>query len=161
MSSANSENTRLYRTRLLSVCPALVMAASLIGCGGGQDELPGRVAVDVVVTVKGAPAGDGRLVLRPEPGIRCPLVTITISQGRGYLSAAEGPVPGAYVAAFEPAANRPDAALSGGRTLSESSKSVKVPSPLERSGKGGSTIRTLPLSVPAADPAQITADFDS
>lgn len=83
--------------------PSFAFALGLLivtGCSDSEEVVPGRVAVDVTLTIDGQPAESGTLVLRPGSNVACPLVKLTISEGKGSLSSIAGPVPGQWTATF-------------------------------------------------------------
>lgn len=71
-----------------------------VGCSGPVDEVPGRVAINVTLKIDGQLAENGTLVLRPDAGVACPLVRLSIRDGKGSLSSSAGPVPGQWTASF-------------------------------------------------------------
>lgn len=85
------------------VVPALMMLA--VGCSSKSDEVPGRVAINVTLTISGQSAEDGTLILRPAAGVACPLVKLSITDGKGSLPSSTGPVPGQWTASFRSDAN--------------------------------------------------------
>jgi hypothetical protein len=75
---------------------ALLLAASLAGCGGVKDPLP-REAVSGTVTLDGQPLAHGVLQLLPagqKEGTAC---GASIEKGKFEIERAQGPVPGEYV----------------------------------------------------------------
>ena len=85
------------------VLPTILIGCGLCcGCGDNADALSGRVAIEVTVRVGDQPVADGNLVLRPEPGVKCPLIKVPVTAGIGRLNAAAGPVPGSYKATYLP-----------------------------------------------------------
>lgn len=115
--------------------------------------------MDANVQIDGTPVQDGTLVLRPEPGVKCPLITVAIQEGAGHASQARGPIPGSYKVSFRPAgadltqqlteAGRQDP-VSGRKKQSSGQPAVKQP-----------TLRPLTVVVPDSNPAQVTVNFIS
>lgn len=120
-SCLQGSNFSNFPMRLAIPFCALILPVCLIGCGDG-DDLPNRVAITVSVKIGGQTVGDGSLVLRPEPGVKCPLIKIPVVQGVGSLDASAGPVPGNYKATYRPSG----ATNNIGEKLSESGRGFPV-----------------------------------
>ncbi|MCA9048781.1 MAG: hypothetical protein KDA89_08640 [Planctomycetaceae bacterium] len=132
-------------------------------CGCGQDvkELKGRVALNVTVQVGGSPASEGTLILRPDPGIACPLIQVPISEGTGELPEEQGPVPGGYTATFRSAESDLSAQLSedGERQAPTAAGRAGVPSPRQRRKTVPVPAGTSPVTIPDQNPATVTVSF--
>ncbi|MCE9632066.1 MAG: hypothetical protein K8S94_15300 [Planctomycetia bacterium] len=70
----------------------LLAAVSSTGCGRGS----GRTGVEGIVAVDGAPLETGAIRFVPEEDTKGPTAGGEISNGRFSISAAGGPLPGAY-----------------------------------------------------------------
>ncbi|WZP00258.1 hypothetical protein EP7_001882 [Isosphaeraceae bacterium EP7] len=79
---------------VLRLCPGIVLAAMLGGCGGEGDELP-RQEVNGSVILKGTPLADGMIQLRPETG-QGTFASGQIKDGKYSIPRHEGPVAGGY-----------------------------------------------------------------
>lgn len=129
VASLAGSNVLNFRMRLSVPFSVLLLSSCLIGCGNG-DDLPNRVAITVSVKIGGQTAGDGSLVLRPEPGVKCPLIKIPVVQGVGSLDASAGPVPGNYKATYRPSgasSNISEQLSENGRGFPASGGSAAVP----------------------------------
>ena len=83
--------------KLLLRLIVVLMATSLIGCGGSKS--PARVAVHgSVMTTEGFIA-NGTIRFLPQPGTNGPVATTTVKDGLYRFSADDGPYPGDYKAA--------------------------------------------------------------
>lgn len=131
----------------------------VVGCSGPANEVPGRVAIDVTLTINGQPAEDGTLILRPEAGVACPLVKLSIADGQGSLASSAGPVPGKWTASFRSDANG---------SLTERLEDTGRSNPLDQTGAGqfgsgetGSQSPPKPASVTISndDPASVIIDL--
>ncbi|MEZ6130311.1 MAG: hypothetical protein R3C59_16630 [Planctomycetaceae bacterium] len=141
----------------------IVIAGCLSGCGSDSDALAGRVAIEVSVQIDGTPVTDGTLVLRPEPGLRCPLIPVPVVAGVGRLEESAGPVPGAYQATYRPSAAGADISehlTNTGRVDPTSAKSNKRPAVGVPTGVV-TPKRPIPLTIPNSNPATLTAAFSS
>lgn len=138
----------------------LIVGFMLIsGCGSGADDLAGRVAIDVSVQTDGTPVQDGTLVLRPEPGVKCPLITIPIVAGSGHQSEAQGPVPGSYQASFRPAGADLTEQLSAAGRLNPASGSNNRSSSKRSTADTIRPLQPTTLVVPDRNPASVTLNF--
>ena len=147
------------RRRLAIAMMAVVCCA---GCGN-TDDLLNRVAIEVSVQIGDSEVGDGSLVLRPQPGVKCPLIRIPVSNGVGYLSESEGPVPGEYRATFRPG----QVAESLSQQLTETGR--VAPKAAGRASVTGGPARVksvlmpkgdMEMTVPDSNPAVVTITFE-
>lgn len=127
----------------------------IAGCGGEENEVPGRVALEVTLTIDDQPAESGTLILRPDTGVACPLVMLPIADGKGSLPTASGPVPGNWTAMF-----RSDSEGSLSDQLEESGRS----NPLDQTtgemnpvgnAKDLKSPKSTSVSIPDGDPAVV------
>lgn len=149
------------------VLPTLLIEFALCalccGCGGQADTLPGRVAIEVTVRIDSQPVGDGNLVLRPDPGVKCPLIKVPVTAGIGRRDTSNGPVPGSYQATY-----LPDGA---GRNITEQLTETGRVKPTaaggalkaSRSGDVGILVpnAAISITVPDGNPAKFFADFEA
>ena len=150
--------------------PAVADASMLIvvmlflfvaGCGS-EEALDGRVAIDVTIHVGGETPESGTLVLKPERGVRSPLIRIPISGGTGSLPAVKGPVPGSYRASYR-------SSVAGGDIDEQLTKTGReMPSSRVSAAKSRQRNRQPPkaksdvsVSVPDENPATLTVSFDA
>lgn len=131
----------------------------VLGCSGSVDEVPGRIGIDVTLTIDGQPAEDGTLILRPAPEVACPLVKLAIQNGKGTLSRNAGPVPGQWTATFRSNADG---------SLTEQLEASGRSNPVDQAGtgqfrSGGSKNRSPPkpavVLIPKDDPAAVKIDM--
>lgn len=137
----------------------VLVAISITGCGAGSDGLAGRVALEVSVQTDGTPVQDGTLVLRPEPGVRCPLITVPVVGGNGSVGEAQGPVPGSYQASFRPAGADLTEQLSEAGRLNPASGSNSRSSSKRSSNVTAKSLQPMSLVVPDSNPATVTLNF--
>lgn len=133
------------------------------GCGDDANALPGRVPIEVSVRIGDQPVADGNLVLRPEPGVKCPLIKVPITAGIGRLNAAAGPVPGAYKATYLP--------NGAGRNITEQLaetgrvKPTAAGGALQASPSADPNVllpkAAISVIVPDETPAKFVADFEA
>lgn len=88
---------KAHQSCLLFACLLISLAA---GCSDDDNSVPGRVAIEITLSIDGKPAPSGTLILRPKPGVACPLVRLPIADGKGSLTEQDGPVPGEWNASF-------------------------------------------------------------
>lgn len=141
----------------------LIGIGTCCGCGSDADILPGRVAIEVKVSIASSEVGDGNLVLRPEPGVKCPLIKVPVTAGIGRLDASAGPVPGRYKATYLPNG-------AGGTITEQLTESGRRP---PTSAGGASNVSppvaeliqrpqgTISVTVPDQNPATFVADFEA
>ena len=149
--------------RLSVLLPAAIAMMFCQGCSQNGDTLPNRVAITVTVRIDGEVAGDGSLALRPETGVKCPLIKMAVIDGVGHLGATEGPVPGQYMATFRPSTGAGDITTQlskAGRSPANSARSI-IPS---EPAAGAETVK-LPrgpilLTVPDNSGAAVDAEFE-
>lgn len=149
---------------LLYALPAIGIVLCC-GCGSSADVLPGRVAIEVTVQIAGVSVKDGTLVLRPEPGVKCPLIKIPVFSGIGRLAESAGPVPGDYSATFRPSgvgADITEQLTKSGRTDPTAGGGVGRPS-MEPKSPGDTPMpkAPIPMTVPADNPAKVVAAFEA
>jgi hypothetical protein len=141
----------------MRIAAVILCLTSVSGCGSDNGGLEGRAAMDVSVEIDQTPVQNGTLVLRPEPGVKCPLITVPIVDGTGHLSQAAGPIPGSYSASFR----------SSGADLTEQLTEAGRQNPVsgrknQSSGRPQNTqpaLQALTVVVPDSNPAQVTAHF--
>jgi hypothetical protein len=152
----------LFGMREISASLAFV-CCGFSGCGTGADILPGRVAIEVTVKIDSQLTGDGNLVLRPQPGVKCPLIKVPVVAGVGRLNATAGPVPGGYQATFLPAG-------ATGNITDELSNAGRVPptsvGPTIKASPATAVDAVVPkgaisVTVPAGSPATFVAEFEA
>ncbi|HIF00663.1 MAG TPA: hypothetical protein EYG03_28925 [Planctomycetes bacterium] len=159
-------NTRLLP--IATAADATVLASVILclfaaGCGGNED-LGGRVAVDVTVQIGGEAPESGTLVLKPEPGVKSPLIRIIIADGAGSLPAAKGPVPGGYNASFRSSATGEsidEQLTKAGRQMPTTGARVSNPQTRRRIRQSPVPKGDVSVSVPDEDPATLTVSFDA
>ena len=145
------------------VLASVIFLLITAGCGSNED-LGGRVAVDVTVQVGGEAPEAGTLVLKPERGVRSPLIRIAIADGAGYLPAAEGPVPGSYNASFRSSAagkSIDDQLTDSGRQMPSTRAKVSNPRVRRKTAQSPVPKGDVSVSVPDEDPATLTVSFDA
>ncbi|MEP3477908.1 MAG: hypothetical protein ABJZ55_01555 [Fuerstiella sp.] len=130
-----------------------------MGCSDNSAEVPGRVAIDVRLTIDGQPAEDGTLILRPVAGVACPLVKLSITDGQGFLPASAGPVPGQWTASFRSEANG---------NLTERLEDKGRSNPIDQPNAGQFNVResaqlsppkSAAVTISSGDPASVVIDL--
>lgn len=123
------------------------------GCSNDEVDVPGRVAIEVTLTIDGQPAESGTLVLRPSSQVACPLVKLEISDGKGALPSEDGPVPGQWTASFrsEAAGSLTDQLEGSGRSnpLNQTADTFNG----DRNRKSSKPPKPISVSIPDDDPA--------
>lgn len=140
-----------------------MMCLIVAGCGS-EEALDGRVAIDVTIQVGGETPESGTLVLKPERGVRSPLIRIPISGGTGSLPAAKGPVPGSYRASYRSsiAGGDIDEQLTKtGREMPSSRTRVSAAKSRQRNRQPPKAKSDVSVSVPDENPATLTVSFDA
>ena len=153
------------RTGLLLCTPivfALVMASAcvFVGCASPDAELKGRVAVNVSVELAGSPVADGILILRPDPGVQCPMIRIPVEGGEGALPEMDGPLPGTYTATYRIAAadiTEQLSAESSRQTPESAGRLATAPKRNQQTVIGPQA--SVKVTVPDENPAQVTVSF--
>jgi hypothetical protein len=152
--------------------PAVADATTLIvamlylfvaGCGS-EEALDGRVAIDVTIQVGGESPESGTLVLKPERGVRSPLIRIPISDGTGSLPSTKGPVPGSYRASFRSGAAGGDIdeqLTKTGREMPSSRDRESAANSRQRNRKAPKAKSEVSVTVPDENPATLTVTFDA
>ncbi len=159
-------NTRLFPIATaadVTGSATVILCLFAAGCGS-NDALGGRVAVDVTVQIGGEAPESGTLVLKPEPGVKSPLIRIAIADGTGSLPAAKGPVPGSYNASFRSDAageSIDDQLTDSGRQMPASRARVSDPQNRRRTRQSPVPKADVTVSVPDEDPATLTVSFDA
>ncbi|MCP4782451.1 MAG: hypothetical protein GY903_18210 [Fuerstiella sp.] len=147
----------------VTVLVSVILCLFAAGCGGNED-LGGRVAVDVTVQIGGEAPESGTLVLKPEPGVRSPLIRIAIADGTGSLPAAKGPVPGSYNASFRSGAagqSIDDQLTDSGRQMPSNRARVSDPQNRRKTRQSPVPKGDVTVSVPDEDPATLIVSFDA
>ena len=138
---------------------------SISGCGTDMSAVPGRVAIEVSVQIGGTAVGDGSLVLRPEPGVKCPLILVPVVAGIGQLNESTGPVPGNYKATFRSAAagaNISEQMSATGRVAPTAGDNAATPSQSATSGHLARMPKApISITIPDENPARIDATFEA
>ena len=145
------------------VAVVAILCLLTTGCGG-DDDLGGRVAIDVTVQVGGETPESGTLVLKPGRGVRSPLIRIPISDGTGSLRAEKGPVPGSYNASFRSgvAGGSIDEQLSKtGREMPSFRAGASAENSQQRNRQAPKAKSEVSVSVPDENPATLTVSFDA
>jgi hypothetical protein len=130
-----------------------------VGCGDGE-ELPNRVAIEVAVQIGGKAVSDGDLILRPKPGVKCPLIKIPVVGGVGRLSQAAGPVPGDYQATFRPGRVHADLTKQLSQSGRLAPRAAGSPDASNSSASELTPQGDMPLTVPDKNPAFVAISFD-
>lgn len=149
----------MHRGSSLKFLMPLALIVSVFGCSEPTDEVPGRVAIDVTLTIDGQSAENGSLILRPDVGVACPLVKLEIRDGKGSLNSSAGPVPGQWTATF-----RSDSNGSLTEQLENSGRSNPLDTPaVGQFGSGEMKSRRPPESVSVTvsddDPASVKIEM--
>jgi len=101
----------------LGVAAVWLVAAAVVGCGGGEPEGKG-VAFSGKVSFDGAPVEEGTITLVPQGGAEAP-VTASISDGAFETTRATGPSPGKYRVEIRVLAPLSDAASAKAKARAE------------------------------------------
>jgi len=147
----------------VSMLIVLMMCLFVAGCGS-EEALDGRVAIDVTIYVGGEVPELGTLVLKPERGVRSPLIRIPISGGTGSLPAAKGPVPGSYLASYRSSVTGGDTdeqLTKTGREMPSSRARVSAAKSRQRNRQPPKAKSDVSVSVPDDNPATLTVSFDA
>ncbi|MDG2128466.1 MAG: hypothetical protein P8K08_10780 [Fuerstiella sp.] len=145
---------------MLLVGAVLLLVA---GCGGAE-ELNGRVAIDVTVQVGGETPESGTLVLKPQRGVRSPLIRISIEDGVGSAPAEKGPVPGGYSASFRSGTTSgdiDDQLTRTGREMPSARARVSAASSRQTDRSALTPRSDVSVSVPDENPATLLVSFDA
>ncbi|MDG1897630.1 MAG: hypothetical protein P8J37_22250 [Fuerstiella sp.] len=145
----------------------MTLAGSIVclfvaGCGT-EEALDGRVAIDVTIQVGGEVPESGTLVLKPERGVRSPLIRVVIEDGAGSLPAASGPVPGSYSASFRSSVagtNIDDQLTNTGREMPSARARASAANSGQKTRRSPTAKNAVSVSVPNENPATLIVSFD-